>query len=66
MKEYITDKTKEGRDNQIEQVTELSNNIDNGKKIWAVKQRVKRKDETPCFIKNGEGRKIENKEEILK
>ena len=66
MKEYITDKTKEGRDNQIEQVTELSNNIDNGKKIWVVKQRVKRKDETPCFIKNGEGRKIENKEEILK
>ena len=66
MKEYITDKTKEGRDNQIEQVTELSNNIDNGKKIWAVKQRVKRKGETPCFIKNSEGRKIENKEEILK
>ena len=66
MKEYITDKTKEGRDNQIEQVTELSNNIDNGKKIWAVKQRVKRKNETPCFIKKKKKKKIENKEEILK
>ena len=31
-----------------------------------VKRKVKRKDETPYFIINSEGRKIENSEEILK
>ena len=43
----------------------MSINIDNGKKIWEVKRKVKVKDETPHFIINSERRKIENKEEIL-
>ena len=44
----------------------ISNNIDTGRKIREVKQKVKRKDETPRFIINNEGRKIEKSEEILK
>ena len=42
------------------------NNIDNGRKIWEVKRKGKRKNETPHFIINSEGRKIESSEEILK
>ena len=64
--EHITDKIKEGKGNQIKGIGEsMSTNIDNGRKIWEVKQKVKRKDETPHFIINSERRKIENKEEIL-
>ena len=67
MKEHITDKIKESRANQIKWISEsISNNIDNGRKIWEVKRKVKRKDETPEFIINSKGRKIENSEEILK
>ena len=67
LKERITDKIKEGRDNRIKRIGEsISNNSDNGRKIWEVKQRVKRKDETPHCIINSDGRKVENKEEILK
>ena len=51
LKEHITDKIKESRGNQIKQIAEsISNNIDNDRKIW----------ETPHFIINSEGRKIEN------
>ena len=67
LKEHITDKIKESRGNQIKRIAEsISNNVDNGRKIWEVKRKVKRKDETPHFIINSEGRKIENSEEILK
>ena len=67
MKEHITDKIKESRGNQIKQIAEsISNNIDNGREIWEVKRKVKRKDEAPHFAINSEGRKIENGEEILK
>ena len=39
------DKIKESRGNQIKRIAEsTSNNIDNGRKIWEVKQKVKRKD----------------------
>ena len=67
MKEHITDKIKESRGNPIKRIPEsIGNNVDNGRKIWAVKRRVKGKDETPHFIINSEGRKIQNKEKILK
>ena len=67
MKEHKTDKKKESRGNQIKRIAEsIINNVDNGRKIWEVKRKVKRKDQTPHFIINTEGRKIENKEEILK
>ena len=63
----IIDNIKESRGNQIKQIAEsISNNIDNGREIWEVKRKVKRKDEAPHFIINSEGRKIENGEEILK
>ena len=56
-----------GRGNQIKQVAEpISNNTDNGWIISEVKQERKRKDEASHFIINSEGRKIENKEKILK
>ena len=65
--EHITDKIKERRGNQIKQIAEsISNNIDKGRKIWEVKRKVKRKDETPHFIINSEKRKKENSGEILK
>ena len=67
LEENITDEIKESRDNQIKQIAEsISNNIDNSRKIWEVTWKVKRKDETPHFIINSEGRKTENSEEILK
>ena len=67
LKEYITDKIKESRGNQIKRIAEsISNNVDNGRKIWEVKRKVKRKDETPHFIINSEKRKKENSGEILK
>ena len=66
LKEHITDQIKEGKGNQIKGIGEsMSINIDNGRKIWEVKRKVKVKDETPHFIINSERRKIENKEEIL-
>ena len=67
LKEHIRDKIKGSRGNQIKQIAEsISNNIDNDRKIWEIKQKVKRKDETRHFIINSQGRKIENSEEILK
>ena len=67
LKEYITDKIKESRGNQIKRIAEsISNNVDNGRKIWEVKRKVKRKDETPHFMITSEKRKKENSGEILK
>ena len=67
MKQHIIDTIKESRGNQIKWIAEsISNNIDNDRKIWEIKRKVKRKDETSHFIINSEGRKIENIEEILK
>ena len=45
LKEHITDKIKEDKGNRIKRIAEsISNNTDNGKKIWEIKWRVKRKD----------------------
>ena len=67
LQEHITEKIKEDRGNRIKRIAEsISNNIVNGRKIWEVKWKVKRKDETTHFIINSEERKIENKEELLK
>ena len=64
LKEHITDKN---GGNRIKQVAEsINNNIDNGGKIWEVNRKGKRKDEATHFTINSGGRKIENKEEILK
>ena len=67
LKEHITDKLKESRGNRIKRIAEsISKSIDRGKKIWEAKRKLKRKDETPHFIINSEGRKIESSEEISK
>ena len=67
LQEHITEIIKEGKGNRIKRIAEsISNNIVNGRKIWEVKSKVKRKDETTHFIINSEERKIENKEELLK
>ena len=42
LKVYIKDKIKEGRGNRIMQTKTISNNIDNGRKILEVNERVKR------------------------
>ena len=36
----------------------ISNNIDNSRKVWEVKRKAKRKDETTHFIINSELRKV--------
>ena len=67
MKEQIREKIRESRGNWIKWIAEsISNNSDNGRKIWEVKQKVKIKDENLHFIINIDGRKIENSEEKLK
>ena len=67
LQEHITEKIKEDKGNRIKRIAEsISNNTVNGRKIWEVKWKVKRKDETTHFIINSEERKIENKEELLK
>ena len=67
LKEHITDKLKESRGNRIKRIAEwISNNIDLGEKIWEANWKLKRKGETPHFIINSEGRKIESSEEIWK
>ena len=67
LQEHITEKIKEDKGNRIKRIAEsISNNIVNGRKIWEVKWKVKRKHETTHFIINSEERKIENKEELLK
>ena len=49
--EHIAYKIKEDRGYLVKRVAESrSSNIDNGRKIWEVNWKVKRKDETPHFI----------------
>ena len=66
LKEHITDKIKEIRGNQIKQIAEsISNNNgndSNDRKIWDVKQRVKRKDETPHALYNKQWSKKNRKQ----
>ena len=63
--EHIAYKIKEDRGYLVKRVAESrSNNIDNGRKIWQVNWKVKRKDETPHFIITVKEKK-RKKEEIL-
>ena len=44
LKEHIMDKIKEWRSNRIKRIAEsITNNTNNGRKIWQVKRRVKKK-----------------------
>ena len=58
---------KEEKYNLIKQLPEsMNNNIDNVSKIWKIKWKEKTKKQSPNFKTNNEGRKIKNKEEIVK
>ena len=53
IKEHITDKMKENRSRRIIKVAQqIKSNVDNGGKIWEVKRKVQRKDQTPHTIKD--------------
>ena len=65
LKEHITEKYKEGRSKRINRIAqEIRENVTNGGKIWEVKRRLEKKVQTPYFITNAEGIKLENRLDI--
>ena len=65
LKEYITEKYKEGIFeiiNRIEQ--KIIENVYIGGKIWEIKRKLIKKVQTPYFITNTEGHKLENRSDI--
>ena len=53
IKEHITDKMKENRSKKIIKVAQqIKSNVDNGGKIWEVKLKVQRKNQTPHPIED--------------
>ena len=60
IKEHITDKLKENRSTKIIKVAQqIKSKLDNGRKIWEIKQKVKRKNQIPHTIKYGKNNRIE-------
>ena len=67
LKEHIIDKLKESKTAKTSKVAEsIKNNVGNGGKIWQVKRKLKKKEQNPHQILNSLGKKLENKDEILK
>ena len=65
LKEYISEKYKEGRNKWINRIAqEIRENVANGGKIWEVKRKFEKKVQTPYFITNAEGIKLENRLDI--
>ena len=53
MKEHITDQMKENRSKRIIKVAQqIKSNVDNEEKIWEIKRKVQRKNQTPHTIKD--------------
>ena len=53
VKEHITDKMKENSSKRIIKVAQqIKSNVENGGKIWKIKQKVHRKNQTPRTIKD--------------
>ena len=53
IKEHITDKMKENRSRRIIRVAkQIKSNADNAGKIWKIKWKVQRKNQTPHTIKD--------------
>ena len=53
IKEHATGKMKENRSRRIIKVAQqIKSNVDNGRKTWETKQKVKRKNQTPHTIKD--------------
>ena len=66
IKEHITDKMKENRSTRIIKVAQqIKSNVDNGAKIWGVKRKVQRKNQTPRTIKDEKNNRIESSSQIL-
>ena len=66
IKEHLADKMKESRSRRIIKVAQqIKSNVDNGGKIWEVKRKVQRKNQTPHTIKDDKNNKIESSSQIL-
>ena len=66
IKEHITDKMKENRSRRIIKVAQqIKSNVDNGGKIWEIKRKVQRKNQTPHTIKDEKNNRIEYSTQIL-
>ena len=65
IKEHITDKMKENRSRRIIKVAQqIKSNVDNGGKIWEVKRKVQRKNQTPHTIKDEKSNRMESSSQI--
>ena len=59
IKEHITDKMKENRSKKIIKVVQqIRSNVDNGGRIWEVKLKVQRKNQTPHPIEHEKNNRI--------
>ena len=66
IKEHITDKMKENRSRRIIKVAQqIKSNVDNGGKIWEMKQKFQRQNQTPHTIKDEKNNRIESSSQIL-
>ena len=66
IKEHITDKMKENKSRRIIEVAQqIKSNADNGGRIWEVKQKFQRKNQTPHTIKDEKNNRIESSSQIL-
>ena len=66
IKEHITDKMKENRSRRIIKVAQqIKSNVDNGGKIWEIKRKVQRQNQTPHTIKDEKNNRIESSSQIL-
>ena len=65
IKEHITDKMKENRSRRIIKVAQqIKSNVDNGGKIWEVKRKVQRKNQTPHTFKDEKSNRMESSSQI--
>ena len=66
IKEHITDKMKENRSKKIIKVAQqIKSNVDNGGRIWEVKLKVQRKNQTPHPIEDEKNNKIQSSSKTL-
>ena len=57
----MTDKIKENRSRRIIKVAQqIKSNVDKREKIWEIKRKVQRKNQTPHTIKNEKNNRIES------
>ena len=60
IKKHITDKMKKNRSSRIIRAAQqIKSNVDNGGKIWEIKQKFQRKNQAPHTIKDDKNNRIE-------